>query len=795
MKAPLPAVVAGAPEADFAEIAAALGVSKQAVQKRSIKESWPYREQPQRGGKKRLFPFTTLPKAVREAVQAARLNALHPGAVPSAPALTSPSSSPATTTAGVLPATERLERPAGVFIPAVAQPLPSVPMCIEPAAPPAVIMVRGTKHKARDDAHLNDKQRAQRDGALVLCRALDAAIAATGCAVKEACQNVAARILGGIAHPELIEAASVTYVKPRASGQTVSSLTSRLQKMFPLYRAGCLAGDPGLYLTPGAPEPTGYDPIHIAAFLRHYCKPVRPSVMEAWRHSEAWFAAQSLPRPAVATFYRIETSLPVTVKYRGRVTGSEWRALKPYVDRDVSMFKSNDIWVGDGHSFKAKVQHPIHGQPFVPEVTIIIDWVSRRIVGWSVDLAESTVAVSAAFRNAQLNTRARPLVYYSDNGSGQTGKPIDCPIHGTLARQGIAHETGIPGNPQGRGIIERLWQVTTIPLARTYPTCTWKGADKEHTRKMLQALNRKDGTAERLLPSFNQFLGDLAAMVHRYNTGHEHRELGGNTPEAEYLARLDPQSIVFGPSDQEIAVQWLPEVGRTPQRGLVSLFGNEYARKSLVDELEEGEKVRVRYDIHDASRVFLLRMDGRAIGEAVWDAHKRAAFPVPRMDQLREQRAAGKVKRGEGIIAEAQAELGRVIDMSAFTPMAVVPDRREQEQADVAAVKQALEASGVTVMPGIDVRPFFRTDPDKYRWLARNPQLWDRADAEWLLDYVTGDEYLDLLVRFEYDGLGWTEQDAARAKRVIECFEVDVRVMPVTQTPDLQQSQKQQECI
>ena len=55
------------------------------------------------------------------------------------------------------------------------------------------------------------------------------------------------------------------------------------------------------------------------------------------------------------------------------MTGAEWRALLPYVARDVSMFKANDIWVGDGHTFKARVQSPIHGQAFRPEVTVIID--------------------------------------------------------------------------------------------------------------------------------------------------------------------------------------------------------------------------------------------------------------------------------------------------------------------------------------------------------------------------------------------------------------------------------------
>ena len=654
MNGPMPVTLTAKPEADFAEIAAAVGISWQGVQKRSIKESWPYREQPGRGGKKRFFPLVSLPKAVRQAIETARLNALHAAA---------------TTQGTAVAVTANPGRPM-----AATTPEPKLLMgSITPPAPDGSVTLRGQMRRAKEDGVLTDIQRARRDASLVLCRALDEAIGVTGCSIKRACREMAERILAAEARQELFEASLTTYVKPRRSGQTASSLAARLQRMYSFYEAGRRAGDVGLYLVPGSVEATGHAPIHIAAFLRFYCRTSRPTVMDAWRDSETWFAAQDLPRPAVDTFYRIQKSLPVTVKYRGRVTGSEWRGLKPYIDRDVSMFKSNDIWVGDGHSFKAKVQHPIHGQPFVPEVTIIIDWVSRKIVGWSVDLAESTVAVSAAFRHAQQQTRARPLVYYSDNGSGQTGKSIDCPIHGTLARQGIAHETGIPGNPQGRGIIERLWQVTTIPLARTYPTCTWKGADKEATRKMLASLNRKDGTAERLLPSFSQFLDDLGAMISRYNLEHEHRELSGNTPEDEYQARFDKDSIVFGPSDADIEMQWMPEVARTPQRGVITLFGNEYARKTLVDELSEGEKVRVRYDIHNADQIYLLHMDGRPIGAAKWNGHKVAAFPVPRIEQLREERAAGKIKRGDKIISEAQAELGRVIEIAPTVEAERVP--------------------------------------------------------------------------------------------------------------------------
>jgi putative transposase len=524
---------------------------------------------------------------------------------------------------------------------------------------------RGLIRRVKTEEKLNDSDRTRRDAGLILCQAIESAMTLSNCSARRAINELAERILNGVARPELIDASTVTYTKPRKTGQTQAALVSRLQKMYAAYNQGHSEGDIGRYLVPGKVEKKGYDPIHIHAFMIFYCRPTRPPIKEAWRAAQGWFAAQSLPCPAVDTFYRIEKFLPVTIKYRGRMTGSEWRGLKAYVARDVSMFHTNDIWVADGHSFKAKVQHPVHGQPFTPEITIVIDWVSRRIVGWSVDLSESTIAVSAALRHAEQQTRARPLVFYSDNGSGECGKLIDCPIHGTLARQGITHETGIPGNPQARGIIERLWQVTTIPMARTYPTCTWKGADKEATRKMLVALMKKDGTGQEILPTWKQLLDDCEKWLGwngEYNRLHAHSALEGRTPAEEYVLKIEPGAELCGPTDDELAVLWMPEVGRIPQRGVISIFNNEYANKMLVDALSEGEKVRVRFDIHDANQVWVLRMDGTFLCVAQWDAHKKAAWPVPYMDKKRQDRVDDKIKRAKRDIKEANAELGNVIE-------------------------------------------------------------------------------------------------------------------------------------
>ncbi len=553
-----------------------------------------------------------------------------------------------------------------------------------PPLPAGALAARGQVRRLIGDDQITDAGRAYRDAALLLCRAVDEAMAVSGASQRQACQELALRLVGGEAHAELGAAAQATYLKPRAGEPLggVAAQAARLSKLHAFFLKGCQAGDPGRYLVPGKRPEGGHHPLHVAGFLRFYCNPRRPSVAECHRDLAEFLRAQGAPDVSYSTLLRIENELPVTVKYRGRVTGSAWRALLPYIERDVSMFKSNDIWVGDGHSFKAKVQHPIHGQPFTPEVTILLDWVSRKAVGYSVSLSESTVAVSDAFRHAQSVTRARPLIYYSDNGAGQTGKKIDAPITGTLARQGIAHHTGIPGNPQGRGVIERLWQVVTIPLARKYATCTWRGADDNATTKMLKLLNRKDGGGVPV-PSFRQFLDDLKQAIDDYNLHHVHSDFGG-TPEDQYQARIDKDSIVFGPSDAELAALWMPEVIRTPSRGLVQLFGNTYSRRDLVQILPEGATVRVRYDLHDASKVWLLTLEGRLIGEALWNGHAREAFPVSEMDQLRAQRAAGKTARGERIIAEAQAELAEVIEIAPRVVPVPVADYLPVAPSDVA---------------------------------------------------------------------------------------------------------------
>ncbi|WP_239652036.1 DDE-type integrase/transposase/recombinase, partial [Neisseria subflava] len=270
----------------------------------------------------------------------------------------------------------------------------------------------------------------------------------------------------------------------------------------------------------------------LPMFMQFHNIPSAPKLAHSYRRFVQWAEAENMPVndvPNLSMVRRVWDKLPLIMQERGRKTGAAYKSLLPYVKRDWGALKPNDVWIGDGHSFKAKVAHPVHGRPFKPEVTVIIDGCTRFVVGFSVSLAESCVAVSDALRIG-VKHYGLPIIYYSDNGGGQTGKTIDHEITGITSRLGIRHETGIAGNPQGRGIIERWWKDNLIEMARQYETFAGAGMDSSTKnlmyRKMESAFNAlekgKDLTEEqqkylKKLPSWSRFIADVVKCIDEYN--------------------------------------------------------------------------------------------------------------------------------------------------------------------------------------------------------------------------------------------------------------------------------------
>ncbi len=440
-----------------------------------------------------------------------------------------------------------------------------------------------------------------------------------------------------------------------------------------------------IMLAPGKRQSIKPDQIRwLPEFLRFYRRPNGCGMQEAYDDFAAeWYEvhqdnpAMCAALPSYDQVCYAMNKLPVVVKQRGRITGSEFRQYEGFVRRDWLSLPVNYAWIGDGHGMKMKVAHPDHGNPFSPEVTFIMDGSCRFIVGWSLALSESVVAVADALRHG-IKNHGKPYIYYSDNGGGETNNTFDADITGVLPRLGIDHRLGIPENPQGRGIIERLNRTLAMRISRQFATYYGTGADRGTVRRMTKTLmsatnaankgrelTEKQRQALKNLPSWNELIVAIEAGVEWYNNRpHSSLPLRGNgehyTPAQFRRYKLEKEATeIEWLSDLELREMFMPQIERTVNRCEVRLFNNIYYSTDL--EYEHGNKVLVNYDIHDATKVIIRRMDGSYICEAVWDGNKQQAFPVTAEYHQRQQRIKGMRQRGEEKIRLAEAENTRTL--------------------------------------------------------------------------------------------------------------------------------------
>ncbi|MFU8625551.1 Mu transposase C-terminal domain-containing protein [Raoultella ornithinolytica] len=414
-------------------------------------------------------------------------------------------------------------------------------------------------------------------------------------------------------------------------------------------------------------------------FLAYYRNPNGVHMTEAYEDFVSGWCQRYATQPEMllsmpsydAVRYAMD-KLPEVVKQHRRITGSEARQLEGFVRRDWLCLPVNYVWIGDGHGMKMKVASPEHGNPITPEVTFILDGSCRYIVGWSLALSESVIAVADALRHGIKNNGV-PYIYYSDNGGGETNSTLDANITGILPRLGVDHRLGIPENPQGRGIIEILNKTLGMRISRQFATYYGTGADKSTTRKvsksLIAALNAVDKGREltakqeqtlRDFPSWNELIGEIEAGVNWYNNRpHESLPLKANgthfTPAQFRKCKLEKEKTeIEWLSDIELRHMFMPETECSVRRCEIRLFNNLYYSEALREE--HGRKVRVSYDIHDATKIIVRRMDGSLICEAIWDGNKKAAFPVTAEYWQKQKRIKGMRERGEKKVRLAEAE-------------------------------------------------------------------------------------------------------------------------------------------
>ena len=593
------------------------------------------------------------------------------------------------------------------------------------------------------EAMLTDKQRLERDSRTGVRAAIVRTMAQSGCS-----QEAAMHTLLNNAHSGLLDGVTINMLRlardPRGrSGDGFPSIRT--------LKRWLSAAD----LVPRQRHADLMVPAWANAFLGYYQQPQKPAVESAYR--QFCDATPEKGRPSIHQVRRFIARLGTVTRERGRMGARELKNIQPFVRRDFSLLEPNDIWTADGHTFDAEVQHPFHGRPFRPEITVFADIASRRALGWSVDLAESSSAVADALRSG-VERYGVPALIYVDNGSGYKNKFMNDDATGLVGRIGATMTHSLPYNSQARGVIERLHQTLWVDGAKLLPSYMGALMDREARLQQFKLTRKalKQGGVMPLMP-WDVFVGWCEQRVAEYNA-RAHRSLGGTSPDLAWRAFEARGWEAHMLAADELATLFRPRVVRVLARAEIRLFNNLYFAR----ELEEfhGLEAHIAFDIHDASRIWVYMPDGRLVCEAQVNGNSRHYMPVAVVEQARQKRAKGRLARvdakrdeileelhgGPAIAAPAGGQIvigGRVIEHGALSSIPA-PAKPEQTRAIPAKPDERRQRAEQIVQ---SVPRSERPAADNYaEWLAIDTRLQAgealaEADARWHQSYPRSAQY------------------------------------------------------
>ena len=168
----------------------------------------------------------------------------------------------------------------------------------------------------------------------------------------------------------------------------------------------------------------------------------------------------------------------------------------PYLLRDLAVQRPNQVWCTD----ITYVPMP-HGHAYL---CAVMDWYSRKILGWAVSNTMETGLCLEALDNALINTGEVPEIFNTDQGSQFTSAEWT----ERLLALGIEISMDGKGRWMDNVFIERLWR--SVKYEEIYLF--------EHTT----VIDLGKG---------------LEKWFERYNTWRPHQSLGNYTPSVVYAAR------------------------------------------------------------------------------------------------------------------------------------------------------------------------------------------------------------------------------------------------------------------
>lgn len=700
--------------------------TKQAIEHIAKRDNWPYEQitARARGGKRKVFPFNGLPQAIQEAIRQKQVDT--------------------------------------VLKDAQAKPLPAI---------------QNDLFETVDENNLTDRQRqvaAARKGVL---KAIEDVMEQANVTKEVAMQTVLTQAkLAGYEHLSKMFELALDKRGAKAELPTVRTI----KRWF--------AARDEQKLVPAIPVANFELPKWAAVFLKYYQQPQKPSVAAAYElFLNEW--QQIAPLEKLPTFNQAKyllKKLGNVSREKGRMGSREIKNIKPYKVRDFLHLNPTDIYTADGHTFDAEVLHPDSSKPFRPEITTIADVATRKIVGWSVDLAESGLAVLSAISHA-CESNGIAAIFYVDNGGGYKNAMMTDEATGLMGRLGMTMHHSIAYNSQARGVIERLHQSVWVKAAQSLQTYMGAKMDRQAAQsvhkvsrqlvkkgvnlKGVPALANIQSLSPNMLMDWAEFTAFCEWHVEQYNN-RPHRSLPKildventkrhMTPNEYWALKVEQGAKVIRIEEDEKHMLFMPQVMRVVQRGQVFLRNNRYFSMAL--EEYHGDSVRVAYDIHDAEHVWIYDDVGRLICKAQWNANSTAYMPVSVIEQSKDKRIDMQVKRLE---AKKQTALAarpfRVIEHQATVDlggmhidMASLAERGEQARLRMLQKSQkeaVVEAEIVpTIVEEVALEEIWSVPSEPAERFALYERLKDKTDLpqatqKWVASYPKSHEFKALMKR------------------------------------------------
>lgn len=372
---------------------------------------------------------------------------------------------------------------------------------------------------------LTNKQQSIRDARAIILAEIDRLVM-TGIGRSRAIDIMVNAARNGELSPELARAAE------RANARKTADRTLSRRSIYLWSSALDEAEGNHTALAPSHPSKDGI-PAWAPTLMSLWCKPQKPTLAECINQ---WPADLMDQRPTYhQARYFMKRLDPLTKAYR-RSGPKALQQMRAYVQRSVDDLWPGAVFVGDGHTFKREVAHPIHGKAFRPEITVFLDVFTKVWPGFSVDLAENTWAVADALRDCVTEKdgerKTTPDILYYDNGAGAKNITWDDPALGLVARLGCQKLHSAPWSSQARGVVEVFNRHVLHKLAKRAESYVGGDMDEEARRRAFKVSRQqlKAFGASQLITAWSDFVMEVEEARQDYN----------NTPHSSLPKIVDP---------------------------------------------------------------------------------------------------------------------------------------------------------------------------------------------------------------------------------------------------------------